>query len=242
MTTILNNIAELRVKLFADGADLNTIVALSENPTIKGFTTNPTLMKLAGVTDYLKFAREAISKIGGRPLSLEVFSDDFFEMKRQALKLSALAPNVYVKIPITNTNGESAQHLITELSKEGVKVNVTAIFTIEQIQHVLPGITAGPSGYLSVFAGRIADAGIDPVPTMSKAVKLIENTPQIELIWASPREALNIIQADECGCHIITLTHDLIKKSTSLGKDLLEFSIDTVKMFANDARNAGFEL
>lgn len=236
------SLANLKVKLFADGASLETIRQLAKNPLIKGFTTNPTLMKQAGVASYLDFARSAIEVIDGAPISLEVFSDEFEEMKRQAMKLSALATNVYVKIPITNTRGESAHRLVEELSREGVKVNVTAIFTLEQVERILPGLSIGPSGFVSIFAGRIADAGVDPISTMTKTVMRLREYPALELIWASPREVLNIVQADQCGCHVITITNDLLKKSASIGKDLLQFSLETVAMFANDAENAGFQL
>lgn len=242
MAEATRSVSDLRVKLFADGASIDTIKQLSKNPIVKGFTTNPTLMKQAGVTDYLNFARSAIEVIDGAPISLEVFSDEFIEMRRQALKLNALASNVYVKIPITNTKGESAHPLVEELSREGVKVNVTAIFTLEQIDRILPSLENGPSGFVSIFAGRIADAGIDPIPTMKETVHRLSSLPNVELIWASPREVLNVVQADECGCHVITVTHDLLKKTSSLGKDLLKFSLETVAMFANDAENAGFTL
>jgi transaldolase len=234
--------SELKVKIFADGADLEGIRGLRENPVIKGFTTNPTLMKQAGITDYLGFSRQVIEVIDGLPISLEVFSDDFSEMKAQALKLAKLGSNVYVKIPITNTKRQSSSLLVKELAGEGVQLNVTAMFTMAQVEETVEVLADGPRSCISIFAGRIADAGVDPIPTMQSAIKHINSQPQIELIWASPREILNIVQADEIGCHIITVTHDLIKKLSSLGKDLEQFSLETVQMFANDAINAGYKL
>lgn len=231
----------MKVKVFADGADLAGISRLAADPLIKGFTTNPTLMRQAGVSDYLSFAREVVGVVGDRPLSLEVFSDEFSEMRRQAKILASLGENVNVKIPVTNTRAESSMNLVRELVAEGVRVNVTAVFTIEQVELAIAALAGGPSSYVSVFAGRIADAGIDPLPTMTQTVRLLSTTPH-ELIWASPREVLNVVQADQIGCHIITVTHDLIKKFGSLGKDLVEFSLDTVKMFANDASAAGYSI
>ena len=236
------NSNELKIKIFADGADLAGIRMLRQNPVVKGFTTNPTLMKQSGITDYLGFSQEVVEVIDGLPISLEVFSDDFAEMNRQALKLAALGPNVYVKIPITNTKGDSSAALVKNLAAEGVQLNVTAMFTNKQVQETVEALENGPSSYISIFAGRIADAGIDPIPTMQNALELMRPHPQIELIWASPREVLNVVQGDQIGCHIITVTHDLIKKLSSLGKDLEQFSIETVQMFANDALNAGFKL
>jgi transaldolase len=233
---------ELNIKIFADGADLKAIKALRQNPLIKGFTTNPTLMKQSGITDYLGFSQEVVQVIDGLPISLEVFSDDFVEMNRQALKLASLGPNVYVKIPITNTKGESSAELVKSLAADGVQTNVTAMFTIKQVEQTIKALENGPSSFISIFAGRIADSGIDPIPTMQKALELMRPHPQIELIWASPREVLNVVQGDQIGCHIITVTHDLIKKITSLGKNLEQFSIETVQMFANDAINAGYKL
>ena len=233
---------ELKIKIFADGADLAGIRALRQNPLVKGFTTNPTLMKQSGITDYLGFSKEVVEVIDGLPISLEVFSDDFVEMNRQALKLASLGPNVYVKIPITNTKGDSSAALVKNLAADGVQINVTAMFTIGQVEQTIEALEGGPNSYISIFAGRIADAGIDPIPTMEKALELMRPHPQIELIWASPREILNVVQGDQIGCHVITVTHDLIKKLTSLGKDLEQFSIETVQMFANDAVQAGFSL
>lgn len=233
---------DLQVQIFADGADIEGIRTLRSNPLIKGFTTNPTLMKQAGIKDYLKFSKEVIKVIDGLPISLEVFSDDFAEMKTQALKLSALGSNVNVKIPITNTKSESSSKLVSELAKEGVSLNVTALFTLKQVDDTVAALQGSRKSYISVFAGRIADAGVDPMPIMEGALQLMRSEKQLELIWASPREVLNIVQADQIGCHVITVTHDLLKKLSGLGKDLTQFSLETVAMFANDAKNAGYTL
>jgi len=233
---------QLNVKLFADGAEKAGMLEMYKNPMIAGFTTNPTLMKKAGIINYKEFARDILSVIKDRPISFEVFSDDFAIMEKQALEIASWGPNVNVKIPITNTKAQSSFPLIDALAKEGVKLNVTAMMTIEQVKHVLPALGKGPGGYVSVFAGRIADAGIDPVPIMAETVRILKEYPHIELIWASPRELFNIIQADEIGCHIITATNDILKKLPTIGKDLTEFSLDTVKMFYNDARVAEFDI
>ena len=233
---------DLQVQIFADGADIEGIRNLRSNPLIKGFTTNPTLMKQAGIKDYLNFSKEVIEVIDGLPISLEVFSDDFAEMKTQALKLSALGSNVNVKIPITNTKSESSSKLVSELAKEGVSLNVTALFTLKQVDDTVAALQGSRKSYISVFAGRIADAGVDPMPIMEGALQLMRSEKQLELIWASPREVLNIVQADQIGCHVITVTHDLLKKLSGLGKDLTQFSLETVAMFANDAKNAGYTL
>ena len=233
---------DLQVQIFADGADIEGIRTLRSNSLIKGFTTNPTLMKQAGIKDYLKFSKEVIEVIDGLPISLEVFSDDFAEMKTQALKLSALGSNVNVKIPITNTKSESSSKLVSELAKEGVSLNVTALFTLKQVDDTVTALQGSRKSYISVFAGRIADAGVDPMPIMEGALQLMRSEKQLELIWASPREVLNIVQADQIGCHVITVTHDLLKKLSGLGKDLTQFSLETVAMFANDAKNAGYTL
>ena len=233
---------DLQVQIFADGADIEGIRNLRSNPLIKGFTTNPTLMKQAGIKDYLKFSKEVIEVIDGLPISLEVFSDDFSEMKTQALKLSALGSNVNVKIPITNTKSEPSSKLVSELAKEGVSLNVTALFTLKQVDDTVAALQGSRKSYISVFAGRIADAGVDPMPIMEGALQLMRSEKQLELIWASPREVLNIVQADQIGCHVITVTHDLLKKLPGLGKDLTQFSLETVAMFANDAKNAGYTL
>ena len=233
---------DLQVQIFADGADIEGIRNLRSNPLIKGFTTNPTLMKQAGIKDYLKFSKEVIEVIDGLPISLEVFSDDFVEMKTQALKLSALGSNVNVKIPITNTKSESSSKLVSELAKEGVSLNVTALFTLKQVDDTVAALQGSRKSYISVFAGRIADAGVDPMPIMEGALQLMRSEKQLELIWASPREVLNIVQADQIGCHVITVTHDLLKKLPGLGKDLTQFSLETVAMFANDAASAGYKI
>jgi len=232
----------LRVKIFADGADKASILELARNPLIQGFTTNPTLMRKAGVKDYECFCRDLLENIPERPFSFEVFSDEFEEMERQALRIAGWGENVYVKIPITNTRRQSSAALVGRLSLQGVKVNVTAMMTMEQVDAVLPYLEDGPPSYLSIFAGRVADAGSDPLPLMCAALERMRAHPQIELIWASPRELFNIVQADTLGCHIITVTHDLLKKLPTLGKDLDEFSLDTVKMFRDDAVAAGYTL
>ena len=235
-------IDQLRVRIFADGADIAGIAAAAEDPRIQGFTTNPTLMRQAGVDNYEQFARKALEVIDGKPISFEVFSDDFGGMRRHALRLAGLGDNVYVKIPVTTTTGASTAELIGELAAEGVRVNVTAVFTPAQIETVAAELVAGPSGYLSVFAGRIADAGVDPVPIVRMAVDSLRHHPDLEVIWASPREVLNVVQADACGCHVITMTNDLLKKLPSLGKDLSVFSLETVQMFRRDAEAAGYQL
>jgi transaldolase len=233
---------EFKIKIFADGADKAGMLEMARNPLISGFTTNPTLMKKAGIKDYESFARDILKEIKDKPISFEVFSDDFDEMETQALEIASWADNVYVKIPITNTKCLSSTALVADLSRQGVKINVTAMMTLEQVRKVVPGLLNGPGGYVSVFAGRIADSGRDPVPAMREIVEYLRPYPHIELIWASPREVLNIIQANQIGCHIITVTNDLIKKMSLFGKDLDEFSLDTVKMFYNDAVVAGYRL
>jgi len=232
----------LDVKIFADGADLDGILALAADPRIAGFTTNPTLMWKAGLTDYEEFAKRLLERITVHPISFEVFADDADEMRRQALKIARWGENVYVKIPVSTTSGESMAPLVRELSESGVKVNVTALFTTAQVELLTGAVKDGAPSYLSVFAGRIADAGIDPVPIMARSVEIMLDAPRSELIWASPREVLNVVQADAVGCHIITVTHDLIKKLASLGKDLDQFSLETVQMFHRDAVAAGFKL
>lgn len=232
----------LRVKIFADGADLPGIAALAADPLIKGFTTNPTLMRQAGVHDYERFARDLLALVPDRPISLEVFSDDFHEMEKQARRIAEWGPNVFVKVPVTNTAGQSSAPLVARLASAGVQLNVTAVFTLDQTATVLAALAGGPPAFISIFAGRIADAGVDPVPVMARAVALIDTVPGVELIWASPREVLNIVQADEIGCHVITVTHDLLGKLGVLGRDLDLFSLDTVCMFRRDALAAGYEL
>ncbi len=233
---------KLKVKLFADGAEKAGMLEMYQNPLISGFTTNPTLMKIAGVSDYEAFAKDILTQIPDKPISFEVFSDEFDEMERQALDITSWGENVYVKIPITNTKGESSVPLVATLSENGVKVNVTAMFTVEQVQSVIPGLSKGPGSYVSVFAGRIADAGLDPLPIMREVLGLIKDYPGIELIWASPRELYNVVQADEIGCDIITATNSILKKLPSLGKDLNQFSLETVQMFYDDASEAGYTL
>lgn len=229
-------------KIFADGAEKAGMLEMDQNPLISGFTTNPTLMKKAGIADYRVFAKDILSVITTKPISFEVFSDEFDEMERQALEIAAWGKNVYVKIPITNTKGESSAPLIDRLSAAQVKVNVTAMMTLEQVQEVVPGLVKGPGSYVSVFAGRIADAGTDPLPIMKHVMETIKPFPMIELIWASPREVFNLVQADSIRCHVITMTNDLIKKIPTIGKDLNAFSLETVQMFFNDASAAGFKL
>ena len=235
-------IHDLDVKIFADGADLDGILALAADRRIAGFTTNPTLMWKAGLTDYEEFAKRLLERIDKHPISFEVFADDASEMRRQALKISSWGDNVYVKIPVSTTGGEPMAPLVRELSERGVKVNVTALFTTAQVELITAALKDGAPSYISVFAGRIADAGVDPVPLMARAVDIMVDAPRSELIWASPREILNVIQADQVGCHIITVTHDLLKKLDLLGKDLEQFSLETVQMFYRDAVAAGFSL
>ena len=232
----------LKVKIFADGADKDGMLEMYAKPFIKGLTTNPTLMKKAGIINYEAFAKDILTVINDKPISFEVFSDDLAEMKRQALKIAAWGDNVYVKIPITNTKKEATYTLVNELAKEGVKLNITAIMTLDQVENVVANLQSNVASYVSVFAGRIADTGVDPVPLMKKCVEVLSSNPQAELIWASPRELLNIFQADEIGCQVITVTNDILKKLSLVGYDLEEYSLDTVKMFYNDASNAGFQL
>jgi transaldolase len=233
---------DLTVKVFADGADVESCLALYTNPLIQGFTTNPTLMHKAGVRDYERFGRALLDAIPDRPISFEVFSDDFAEMEAQARTLSAWGEHVYVKIPVTNCDGERSDQLLRRLAGEGVKVNCTGLMTLDQVKVVSEALAGGTPGCVSVFAGRIADTGIDPVPVMAEALEILADHEALELIWASPREVLNIVQADAIGCDIITVTHDLLKKLPLLGKDLERFSLETVKMFHDDARAAGLTL
>ena len=236
------NVADLKVKLFADGADKAAILELYRNPSIQGFTTNPTLMRKAGITDYAAFSREILSVIRDHPISLEVFADDFDEMERQARLIASWGDNVYVKIPVTNTRREPALDLICKLSHAGIKLNVTALLTLDQVRDVSAALGGGAPSYVSVFAGRIADTGRDPVPLMAAAVEMVSVYPGMELIWASPRELLNIFQADAIGCHIITATSDILKKLSLVGRSLHDYSLDTVKMFYSDAQASGFQL
>jgi transaldolase len=228
------------VKVFADGADLDGLLRLAADTRIKGFTTNPTLMRKAGVADYAAFARAVLERITDRPISFEVFTDEVDEMRDQALEIASWGSNVYVKIPITNTRGESTAALVRELSGDGVQINVTALMTVAQVETMTRALSGGAPSNISVFAGRVADTGVDPLPLMTEALEIMRATPTAELIWASPREVLNIVQAAEIGCHIITVTYDLLAKLGSLGKDLDLFSLETVQMFHRDAQAAGY--
>lgn len=233
---------DLKIAIYADGADVRDMIAARDAGIVKGFTTNPTLMRKCGVTDYAAFAKEALAATGDMPISFEVFADEFEEMERQARLIATWGDSVYVKIPITNTKGESAVPLIRRLSAAGVKLNVTAILTLEQVRAVVDALDANTPAIVSVFAGRIADTGVDPVPLMREAAEICSAKPKAELLWASPRELLNIFQAEETGCRIITVTSDILKKLSMVGKPLEELSLDTVKMFYNDASAAGFKL
>jgi transaldolase len=238
----VGGVQTLRTKIFADGADLAGMLDMYAKPYIKGFTTNPTLMRKAGILDYRAFARKVVCAISDRPISFEVFSDEFHEMEPQARDIASWGDNVYVKIPVTNTRGQSAADLVRRLSQDGIKVNVTALMTLDQVQEMTCAVQGGAPSCLSVFAGRIADTGRDPIPLMTEALRIMKRAPLAELIWASPRELLNIIQADEIGCHIITVTNDILKKLTLVGYSLSDYSLDTVKMFYSDAQAAGFSL
>jgi len=232
----------ISTRIFADGADLDGILRLAADPRIAGFTTNPTLMWKAGLTEYADFAERLLERITKHPISFEVFADDEAEIRRQARTIAGWGKNVYVKIPVTTTTGESLAPLVRELSEDGVQVNITALFTTAQVELITAAVADGAPSYVSVFAGRIADAGVDPVPIMARSVEILAEAPRAELIWASPREVLNVVQADQVGCHIITMTHDLLKKLDSLGKNLEQFSLETVQMFRRDAIAAGFTL
>ena len=236
------NVTGLNVEIFADGADLETMVALAADRGIKGFTTNPTLMRQAGISDYEGFGRKVLEVITDRPISFEVFSDDFVEMERQARFIASWGPNVFVKVPVTNTQGDSSRDLVRKLSGDGVQLNVTALMTIAQVEIMAEALQNGPSSFVSVFAGRIADTGVDPIPAMRDSLAILRAFPQLRLIWASPREVLNIVQAHELGCHVITVTNDLLKKLPGLGKDLTRFSLETVDMFFRDGLAAGYTL
>ena len=239
----LQRLESLKVKIFADGADKAGILIMNANPLIKGMTTNPTLMRKAGISDYEAFAKDILKHVKKKPVSFEVFSDEFPEMRRQALKISEWQENVYVKIPITNSRGESSIPLIKDLASKKVRLNITAILTIEQVKEVAAVLNPKVSSFVSVFAGRIADTGVDPMPIMDKCLKILKTNPKAELLWASVREVLNIYQADECGCDIVTVQHDILNKAIKLcGMDLGELSLDTVKMFKNDATAAGYAL
>jgi transaldolase len=238
----VRSVAELKIKLFADGADKAQILQAQANPLISGFTTNPTLMRAAGVKDYESFARDVLAVVTDKPVSFEVFADEFDEMERQAHKIARWAENVYVKVPVTNTRRESSMELIRRLSHSGVKVNVTAILTLDQVRDAAAALAGGSPSVISVFAGRIADTGLDPVPLMSEAMKIISPHAGIELLWASPRELLNIFQANDIGCHIITATDSVLSKLKLVGRNLDDYSLDTVKMFHTDAAHSGYQL
>lgn len=238
----MSSLADLTVKIFADGADKAGMLEMYNMPLIQGFTTNPTLMRKAGVNDYQAFVRDVVEAIPDRPISFEVFSDEFDAMEQQALEISSWGENINVKIPVTNTKKQPSYELVRRLARAGVKLNVTALMTLEQVREVSHALADAPPSYISVFAGRIADTGRDPVPIMAAAVELLRPFPHQELIWASPRELLNIFQANDVGCHIITATNDILKKLFLVGKDLHDYSLDTVKMFYNDAQQAGYQL
>lgn len=238
----MTSVERLRVKIFADGADLEGIRTLARESWIRGFTTNPTLMAKAGVSDYSAFARDVLTAVTGRPVSFEVFSDEFTEMERQARVIAGWGDNVHVKIPVTNTAQVSSAPLIRRLSHDGIKVNVTAVMSERQVEEVVAALAGGAPSCISVFAGRIADTGRDPVPHMARALKLLAPVPGIELVWASPRELLNVFQADAIGCHIITVTSDILKKLALVDRDLEDFSLETVKMFQADADRLGVRL
>jgi len=237
----MKKVEELKVKIFADGADKAGMLEMYEKPFVKGLTTNPTLMKKAGITDYRAFCKDILTSINDKPLSFEVFSDDFSEMERQALEIASWGANVYVKIPITNTKQETCYELVEKLANQKVKLNVTALMTLDQVRNVVAALNPNIPSYVSVFAGRIADTGYDPVPLMTTAVEILKVAPAAELIWASPRELLNIFQANDIGCQIITVTNDILKKLSLVGYDLNQYSLDTVKMFYADAVAAGFK-
>jgi len=239
MTT---TVEKLKVKLFADGADLSGMIEMNAIPHIQGLTTNPTLMRKAGITDYKKFALEVLSEVTVKPISFEVFSDNLEEMKRQGLEIASWGQNVYVKIPITNTLGKSTSEVIEYLTKRGVKVNVTALMTIDQVRKVVDALQPDVASYVSVFAGRIADTGRDPVPLMQEALEILRTNSNTELIWASPRELLNVFQANGISCHIITATYDILKKLNLIDKNLSDYSLETVQMFYNDAKAANYNL
>jgi transaldolase len=236
----VSTIQSLRIKIFADGADAPEMLEMYSKPYIKGLTTNPTLMRKAGISNYRAFARDVLAQIRDKPLSFEVVCDEFAEMERQALEIAGWADNVYVKIPVTNTRGEASCALVRRLAGRGVKLNVTAIMTLGQVRDVVSALSPEVSSFVSVLAGRIADTGVDPVPLMAAAVQMLETRPKAELIWASPREVLNIFHADSIGCHVVTATHDILKKLPLLGYNLDEYSLDTVRMFHRDAVAAGF--
>ena len=237
-----SKIENLKVKLFADGADIKGMIEMASKPIISGLTTNPTLMKKAGVTNYVSFAKEVLREVTSKPISFEVFSDELDEMRNQAVKISRWGDNVFVKVPITNSRGFSTKEVVKDLTSSGVKVNVTAVMTLDQVRSTLDVLDPSVESNISVFAGRIADTGREPTPMMIESLKMMSVNPNASLIWASPRELINIIQADEIGCHIITATNDILNKLPLLGYDLEEFSLDTVKMFLKDSKSAGYEI
>jgi transaldolase len=238
----MTSLSGLNVKIFADGADRAGMLEMYARPYIKGLTTNPTLMRKAGIANYRAFAKDILSRINDKPVCFEVLADEFAEMERQALEIAGWAENVYVKIPVTNTKGESCRVLVERLADRQVKLNVTAIMTLTQLREILPALNPTTPSYLSIFAGRIADTGVDPLPLMQKAVEMLKANGNAELVWASSRETYNIFQADAVGCQVITLTSDILNKLPLIGHDLTEYSLDTVKMFYDDARRAGFSL
>jgi transaldolase len=238
----MQRISDLKVKIFGDGADKAAILDLYAKAHIHGFTTNPTLMRKAGIRNYEAFARDLLQAIPDRPISFEVFADEFGEMERQARRIATWGANVFVKIPISNTLGEPAIPLLRHLTREGLQLNVTAMLPLHQVSAAAEAMSGGPAGYVSVFAGRIADTGVDPVPLMRKAVEILAPHPNLQLIWASPREVLNIFQADAIGCHVITVTSEVLKKLELVGKNLDQYSLETVRMFYEDARASGYEL
>jgi transaldolase len=237
-----NSVNDLEVKIFADGADLKTMIDMSKESIIQGLTTNPTLMRKSGVIDYKGFALKVLQEIKTKPISFEVFSDDLEEMKREALEIASWASNVNVKIPVTNSRGEDTSHVIEFLSAQGITLNVTAILTLDQVERVTRVLSKDTHAYISVFAGRIADTGRDPIPIMTNSLRIMKSKPNSELIWASPRELLNVVQAHNIGCHVITATTDILKKLEIVGKDLSEYSLETVQMFRNDALASGYTI
>lgn len=236
------HVESLKVRIFADGADLPGLLEMARRPYISGFTTNPTLMRKAGVADYRAFAREVLQAIADRPISFEVFADEPVEMERQAREIASWGPNVFVKIPVTTTRGESCAPLVRRLAADGLQLNVTALLTLDQVREVSQALAGGARSFVSVFAGRIADTGRDPVPLLGQALRIMAPWPDQQLIWASPRELLNIFQADTIGCHVITVTSDVLKKLSLVGKDLDQYSLETVRMFFDDGQAAGYRL
>lgn len=238
----MSDTKSLKIKIFADGADKQSMLEMYSKPSISGLTTNPTLMRKSGISDYREFCLEILHTITDKPISFEVFSDDFQEMKAQALEISSWGNNVYVKIPISNTKGELSLELVKDLVSSGVKVNVTAVFTLDQVRATASVLSTEIPSYVSIFAGRIADTGVDPIPLVQDALLILKDLPLCEVIWASPREVLNIVHADSIGCHVITVTQDLLKKQDLFGHDLSQYSLETVKMFYDDAQAAGYKL